>query len=115
MGREKRREENERGGGGWEGRGVGRNDYKESCSCTSQSYIEVYNPIFLHREVGNFKSLILHRTTRVQNTLVLLRTRNIDYPSPSSLPFILYGNAGWLSSQLVNGNNTETEVYSQFV
>ena len=102
-----RREKGGRKGGGRgrergrEGRGVGRSDKKESWSCTSQSYIEVHNAIFLHREVGNFKSLILHCATRVQNTLVLLQTRNIDLPfalpSLSSTPFIFYGNASSLA------------------
>ena len=53
------------------------NDYKEISSSTSQTYIEVHNAIFLHRKIGNLESLVLHCTTRVQNTLVLLGTRKM--------------------------------------
>ena len=54
-----------------------KNDCKKISSSTSQTYIEVHNAIFLHRKIGNLKSLVLHCTTRVQNTLVLLETRKM--------------------------------------
>ena len=73
---ESRREERE----GRRGRGKGWKEKmtaREISSSTSQTYIEVHNAIFLHRKIGNLKSLVLHCTTRVQNTLVLLGTRKM--------------------------------------